>query len=304
MYVEKLKGRSYMIGKIENKKRILVMLVIVFMLIPSREAYAVDSIIPQTENKEERISVTMPTVNENEESPFDFIIDPQGLVYDTNAMLYGGGVVEEGAHLLFHNKNADEYTFSSCSDYLTVTNYSTDPVVITISAEIEGIGSIDLVPDMDFSVEEGCGIYLALVDDRGNEQPLSESEEVSISVEMNEELREYSFGLSGQCDTNAAWQDTSIHPRVKVTWQVESVNSNDEIIEKYAENVSVEEDMDERAEEIEEPEEEKNRDKNSVDKGYLTGDENLEDKENSANEENLEDVVNQNKNSVNDNNEE
>ena len=66
--------------------------------------------------KEEIISVDLPTVVD--ESPFDFYIDPQGLLYDTGAVRHGGGVVEEGAYLLFHNHDDGEYDFSGRSDRL------------------------------------------------------------------------------------------------------------------------------------------------------------------------------------------
>ena len=49
------------------------------------------------------ISVDFPTLQEDEDSPFDFFIDPQNLLFETGASLYGGGVVDEGANLLFHN---------------------------------------------------------------------------------------------------------------------------------------------------------------------------------------------------------
>ena len=95
--------------------------------------------------KEEIISVDLPTVSD--ESPFDFYIDPQGLLYETDGMRYGGGVVEEGAYLLFRNHDDGEYDFSRYSDRLSVTNRSTVPVIVKITAKISDIG--DLRMDQD-----------------------------------------------------------------------------------------------------------------------------------------------------------
>lgn len=222
--------------------------------------------------KEEIISVDLPTVGD--ESPFDFYIDPQGLLYDTGAVRYGGGVVEEGTYLLFHNHDDGEYDFSGRSDRLSVTNRSTVPVNIKITAKISDLGDLRMDQDGSFEDEDDCAIYLSIVDDEGNERVLSEDGEVSVEVMLNSAPSEaytfrydestdtyeyvyqndedisfdsYSFGLRGECNANADWSGISVSPRVMVTWSVEPVYPDDE-------GSSV--DYDQEEEEIEETDEE------------------------------------------------
>lgn len=197
---------------------------------------------------EEIISVDLPTVGD--ESPFDFYIDPQGLLYETDGIKYGGGVVEEGAYLLFRNHNEGKYDFSRYSDRLSVTNRSTVPINVKITAKISDIGELRMDQDGVFDCEDDPAIYLAIVDDEGNERVLSEDGEVSAEIEMNRAPSEaytyhydestdsyeyiyqnnedisfdtYSFGLRGECNANADWSGVSASPIVIVTWSVDPI---------------------------------------------------------------------------------
>lgn len=234
---------------------------------------AVGSVILPTVS-EEIISVVLPTVGDV--SPFDFFIDPQGLIYETDAAKYGGGSVEEGAHLLFHNYSGDGYDFSRYSDELIVTNKSTVPVMVRITARITDLGDIALDQDGDFDGDENPAIYLAVMDDEGNEKPLLEEGEVVIEIEMQKapsdaytyhynaendtyeyagaddgdiEFDTYSFGLHGECNADADWQGISVSPKVTVTWEVEPVmpdeskdtNDTDGKVEKETEDIEKEE---------------------------------------------------------------
>ena len=229
---------------------------------------------------EEIISVDLPTVGD--ESPFGFYIDPQGLLYDTGAVRHGGGVVEEGAYLLFQNHDVSEYDFSGRSDRLKVTNRSTVPVNITITAKISDLGDLRMDQDGSFEGEDDCAIYLAIVDDEGNERVLSEDGEVSVEVELSSAPSEaytfrydettdtyeyvyqndedisfdsYSFGLRGECNANADWSGISASPRVMVTWSVDPVYPD---VEGSFDNYDLKE------EEIEETEEESSQSETTI----------------------------------------
>lgn len=211
---------------------------------------AVGSIILPTDAVEEDIiSVDLPTLQEDEESPFDFFIDPQKLLFETDAAMFGGGVVEKEANLLFHNRMEGKYDFSRNSDRLNVTNQSTVPVEVTISARITNADDLQITQDKDFPKDDLPYVYLALVDDKGNEQPVSEDGEVSINVRMQRapenayvytwdsetgnyeyglsgapediDFDTYSFGLTGKCSSDADWSNVSAHPKITVTWHVE-----------------------------------------------------------------------------------
>ncbi|HCT89963.1 MAG TPA: hypothetical protein DF613_01070 [Lachnospiraceae bacterium] len=216
------------------KSRKLWVFITIFAMITaeSLKTFAAEQDVSPTEAVEqESLSVDLPTLQEDEESPFDFMIDPQNLIYETDASIYGGGVVEKGANLLFHNRAEGKYDYSGSSDKLTVTNRSNVPVRITISAGIRDADDMQFVQDKDFPEDASCCVYLALVDDAGNEQPMSADGEVSICAELPgipedagaDTERTYSFGLIGDCSTDAGWSDISVHPEVTVTWKVEPV---------------------------------------------------------------------------------
>lgn len=233
-----------------------VVLATMLITVGTVSAMAIDTVTLPTEvYGEDVISVALPAISEEEGSPFDFMIDPQGLIYETDAARYGGGKVEEGATLLFRNQDG-EYDFSKRSDRLTVRNQSNVAVIVTITASIGDLGEIEMLGSPDFEDSEDCSIYLAIVDDEGNERPVSEDGEVSVSIEMRKapdnayvyrideetgdysyelttspeevDFDSYSFGLVGYCNPNGNWQDISVHPRVTVTWRVEPVLSEEE----------------------------------------------------------------------------
>lgn len=180
--------------------------------------------------REDVWNVELPVVEEQEESVLDFILDPQGLVYETGAARYDGGSVEEGATLLFHNREG-QYDFSRTSDKLVITNKSIEPVTVTISAYITENQDISVSGDEEFSEGE-CSLYLALVDNYGNEQPIPADEKASFSFDIEGirdgmEAESYSFGLTGACNPNADWKDISACPKITVTWSVEPAASEE-----------------------------------------------------------------------------
>lgn len=217
---------------------------------------------------EDVISVVFPAISEDSDSPFDFIMDPQRLIYKTDAAKYGGGNVEEGATLLFRNHDG-EYDFSGCSDRLTIRNQSNVPVIVTITASISNIGEVDVVGSPDFGESNACSVYLAIVDDEGNEQPVSENGEVSVSIKMRQapddayvyrideeaggysydflglpeeiDFDSYSFGLKGCCNPNGEWQNIDEHPSISVTWKVEPVRSENSYPDEVYEGTDTEE---------------------------------------------------------------
>lgn len=237
--------------RMRKENMILAGFMMMPMLFYPLNTYAVEGItLPLEVHDKAVVSVEVPVIPENEDSPFDFTIDPQGLLYETDAVVYGGGEVEEGATILFHNHDG-EYDFSRYSDQLTVTNQSNVPVMVTISASVANMGDVRLVPEDDFSEKGMCSMYLALVDDKGNRIPLSEKEDVSVDVRMRQapdqayvyqideetqsykavlsadmgeiDFDTYSFGLEGACDPDGGWQNIPVHPTVTVTWKVEPI---------------------------------------------------------------------------------
>ena len=197
------------------------MLILALCVIPMSAYASIAS--PQYERGDDEVSVTLPVANENA-SPFDFYIDPEGLIYKS-------GNTEYESHLLFRNVNA-EYMFSSSSDMLELANQSDIPLQITVTAAVYDLGEISMNSDTDFSGADGCSMYLALTDDRGNEVPIMEDGEASIVFEMlGAEDEVCLFGLTGACNTTDEWGEISVHPQVKVTWSIELLDYENEVLE-------------------------------------------------------------------------
>ena len=194
--------------------------------------------------------IVFPVIENN--NLFDFIMDPLGLVYMTNAAKYGGGKVQEGATLLFKNNDGD-YLFSDTSDYLSFRNKGNVPVKVTIRATITGLGDLKMSEDKTFGRTQEPAIYLALTDSHGNERPLLTDEETVIetvldasdgdrtvykwnsetgSYEATETMNvsdpgAYFFALTGCCNPDAEWQSINCVPTVKVSWSAHSLTGEE-----------------------------------------------------------------------------
>ncbi len=256
-----------------KKKRFFagILTLVISVSVPMKVSAAESVVLPTYVLEQDIIAVDLPALQEEEGSPFDFIIDPQHLIFETGAEAYGGGVVEEEANLLFHNQTEGAFDFSRYSDKLTVVNRSTIPVMVTISADIADVGDIEIVQDKDFPEDGSPYMYLAIVDDEGNEQPVAEDGTVSMSVEMQRapesvyaytlnpetgdyeyklsgasedaDFDTYSFGLTGECSSDADWGKFFVLPKITVTWRVEPILT-EEADEEKTEEENEEENID------------------------------------------------------------
>lgn len=238
------------------KTKSLVLLLMVSMLssmiVFAEEDPEVETELVETEpvnESEEIVSVVLPVVEDSD--PFSFFIDPLNILY--NSFEDSDEVtVEEGTNLLFINRQSDKFALSSRSDMLTITNQSTVPVDVTLIAKIDNLDSINMMQTSDFGESDACDLYIALVDDEGNEQPLSETGEVSITVRLDQLTDSesgaiydsYSFGLKGACNKDGDWSKLSCSPYISVTWNVEPVLSdNEDITEPVTEESITEESL-------------------------------------------------------------
>ena len=143
--------------------------------------------------------------------------------------------------------------------------------MVTISADIADVGDIEMVQDKDFPEDGSPYMYLAIVDDEGNEQPVAEDGTVSMSVEMQRapesvyaytlnpetgdyeyklsgasedaDFDTYSFGLTGECSSDADWGKFFVLPKITVTWRVEPILT-EEADEEKTEEENAEENID------------------------------------------------------------
>lgn len=234
-----------------------------------------ENVIVPTESKE-IISLELPVVEERD--PFSFFIDPLHIFYNTFGNSGGDITVEEDTYLLFHNRDEGGYTLSSRSDSLKITNKSTVPVKVTITAKLENADGISVMQEEAFEDRDSCDLYLALVDDEGNEQPLSADGEVSVTVNLDrapldayayvlsEDTGEYqyvyqakdvafdtySFGLRGGCNGKGDWTGISGKPHVTISWNVEPIVSGEPETEEETESFSESSVSDNEASDMEE----------------------------------------------------
>ncbi|MCR5719192.1 MAG: hypothetical protein K6F84_01375 [Lachnospiraceae bacterium] len=202
------------------------------------------------DSADELISIDLPVIGS--ESPIDFHLDPQHMF----ANILQPGAVMEGASLLFRNNTEDGIFYSNRSDGLVVTNKSTVPLRVSLIATISIPDAVELVSDKSIVGERPCGIYMALVDDEGNEVSLQKDTAVSLTVELRKapggayaytydeekekyvysclldecfiEFDSYSFGLTGECSSLGNWSALEFAPVVNISWDVEPVYEDED----------------------------------------------------------------------------
>jgi len=182
--------------------------------------------------REDAFQVVLPT---STETVFDFIMDPQELISQTEAAAYGDCVFEEGATLFFKRADGESLEdYSSYSDALVIENKGTENVEVAVKATVvpESMGGITMTDDMDFIDDTDTSLYLALTD--GSETvPIDMEEGASICTTLEGSWGEdgnygsYWFQLTGAVNKNGDWsQLQEAAPRVVVTW---SVSLNEEV---------------------------------------------------------------------------
>lgn len=163
------------------------------------------------------------------EHVFDFIMDPQKLISQTDAAAYEGSVFEEDATLFFRRRDGGvPEDYSSSSDALVITNAGTADVDLTVTASIsmDSMEGIALTGDREFMDDTGASLYLALTDGE-HTAAIDEEEGASICTALkgvsseSGTVSEYRFWLTGAVNENGDWSAVeSAVPKVTVTWNV------------------------------------------------------------------------------------
>ena len=202
-------------------------------------------------------NVKVPIISD--ESPLDYILDPLGLVYQTQAARYGGGNVQEGANVLFRNSNGD-YLFSDTSDLLEIVNKGNVPLQVSISAKIENSSDVRMADSGSDLTGDDPSIFMALVGKEGILSVLNDSGSSELSIILdpvpegtyiytyNEETKSFEsqlsetadeskfdrfyFGVTSRCNPDANWAGVNSLPKITITWKTEPVLTKwDEITE-------------------------------------------------------------------------
>ena len=167
-----------------KRRRVIILkqmlIAIVFSAIFSKDLKAMDQGDWKTE-PEDTVFVELPATEES--SPFNFILDPQRLITETDGAKYGSSTFEAGATLFFENSDSI-YDFSSQSDMLTIMNKGAVPVEVTVTAWLNQIDNLCITQNDSFE-DEATSIFLALVDSSGYVLPLDENGRASITEDLH-----------------------------------------------------------------------------------------------------------------------
>ncbi len=210
-------------------------------------------------------NVKVPTISGA--SPLDYIIDPLELIYQTQAVKYGGGSVQEGANVLFRNNNG-EYLFSDTSDLLEIVNKSNVPLQVSISARIDNTEDVRMADSGADLTGDDPSLFMALVGKEGILSVLNDSGSLELSIILdpvpegtyvytyNEETESFDsqmsetadeskfdrfcFGVTSRCNPDADWSSVDDFPKITVVWKTEPVLTGwDEVTEELEEDDKV-----------------------------------------------------------------
>lgn len=191
--------------------------------------------------------VVMPT---NTDGIFDFILDPQGLINETNGALHGGKNFEKDCTVFFRRSDGKVKEDYSCkSDSVTITNKSTMPVEVSLDVKIDpnSLEGIKMTEDSKFKKDKSASLYLAVVDGK-EEIPVGKDgvticknidaapdgaygydydvgkEEYTYGLRKNIDnitFDEYSFQITGAANKKGDWTEIGDSiPKIVVTWKV------------------------------------------------------------------------------------
>jgi len=197
--------------------------------------------------------VILPTIPEDD-TTFDYILDPQGLIELTDAKKYGGTdevAFEHDKTLYFKTSKSDDGrpVYDNVSNALMVTNMSSREVQITVKATITSSEGITMSESSTFDADDTSpSIYLALTDGTNTIPITSEDAVINAVIDAPEDgyetvwdgeknvyeltdaakeddydgFQTYSFWLTGACNANADWSKVEGQiPEVCVVWEVE-----------------------------------------------------------------------------------
>ncbi len=198
--------------------------------------------------------VILPTIPEDD-TTFDYILDPQGLIELTDAKKYGGTdevAFEHDKTLYFKTSRTEDGrpVYDNVSNALTVTNMSSREVKITVKATIANSENITMSENSTFNADDtSTSIYLALTDGTNTIPITSDAAVLNAVINAPEDAYEtvwdgeknvyeltdtakkedydgfqkYSFWLTGACNANADWSNVEGQiPEVFVVWEVKN----------------------------------------------------------------------------------
>ncbi|MBP1566514.1 MAG: hypothetical protein J6A58_12260 [Oscillospiraceae bacterium] len=201
-------------------------------------------------------------------STLQFIMDPEMLISKTTNIedkYTDDETFEENKTLFFKNSADDaEFTYSSVSDSLVITNKSSVAVDVSVSASLSNFEGITLTDDSTFSNDTNASIYLAIADGTntvavtgteeenvatvkavidGNTDAYeyvydAEADEYTYVMKGSSDLTDitfdtYEFNLTGATNTNGDWSElVDAAPEISLVWNF-ALNEGDTAASVY-----------------------------------------------------------------------
>lgn len=191
--------------------------------------------------------VVMPT---DTDGIFDFILDPQGLINETDGALHDGKSFEENCTVFFRRSDGEAKEDYSCkSDLVTIMNKSTMPVEVSLEVKVKpsSLEGIKMTEDSKFKKDKSASLYLAVIDGK-KEVPVGKdgvtirkmieaAPDGAYAYEYNSDTKKYEYGLkknieentfdkysfrlTGVANKKGDWAAfTKVVPELLVTWKV------------------------------------------------------------------------------------
>lgn len=202
----------------------------------------------------EVFTVVLPTTEEVTKASMAFIIDPQGLIKNTNGVAHENATTTEDKGLYFKNSTG---SYSASSDSLTVKNKGTTKVSVKLDATVKDLTGIKLSDSADMTGTDP-EIYLALKAGEDTTPIAGDSSSATVTktlealpesdfktiydndsssykfviddtkVTGDTSLPSLDFNLTGAANTNTSisWADvTSANPSVDLTWTLSKLTT-------------------------------------------------------------------------------
>lgn len=181
---------------------------------------------------------------------FDFILDPQGLINETNGALHDGKNFEKDCTVFFRRSDGEtEEDYSCKSDLVTFMNKSTMPVEVSLEVKVEpsSLEGIKMTEDSKFENDKSASLYLAVADGE-KEVPVGKdgvticktieaAPDGAYGYDYDADKEEYTYGLRksidnivfdgysfqiiGAANKKGDWTSAgSAVPEIMVTWKV------------------------------------------------------------------------------------
>ncbi len=172
----------------------------------------------------DRMLVTLPA--EEARDAFDFILDPERLIVQSDAQRYEGCTFLPAEGVYFRT---DEQTYSGQSKKFQIANAGTVDVDVRISVKATG-GNVELVPKAEVSSGTGRHLYLGLVIEGDSAQQASIVQEITaeekvVTLPLRGSKSEsdlpwsgFSFYIEGAADLHGDWGEDVVTPEFQITW--------------------------------------------------------------------------------------